>query len=116
MKFTSTLFGLAALLTSISASPVEVQPRAITSVDFSNFAVSCDDSICSYSTDNVLSDSTAFSCKHPTAGATIPANSRFWNCTAEDLALRMNKLPAPTSAYRIVLTDAPIPGSIFTAE
>jgi hypothetical protein len=116
MQFTAALFGLAALLTSTAASPVEVQARAITSADFSNFAVSCNSSTCTYSTNIVLSDSTAFSCTHSTTGATIPTNSGFWACTAGGLALRMNKLSAPASAYRIVLTDARVPGSSVTVS
>jgi hypothetical protein len=116
MKFTTTLFGLAALLTSTSASPIEVQARAITSADFSNFAVSCDGATCNYSTNIVLSDSIAFSCTHSTTGATIPANSGFWTCTAQSLFLRFNKLPSPTAAYRIVLTDARVPGSSVTVS
>jgi hypothetical protein len=116
MKFTTTLLGLAAFLTSTSASPTAIQSRAITSADFSNFAVSCNGTTCTYSTDIVLSDSTAFSCTHSTTGATIPANSGFWTCTAASLFLRFNKLPNPTAAYRIVLTDARVPGSSMTVS
>ncbi|KAK0625868.1 hypothetical protein B0T14DRAFT_394688, partial [Immersiella caudata] len=116
MKFTATLLGLAALLTSTSASPTAIQTRAITSADFSNFAVSCNGTTCTYSTSIVLSDSTAFSCTHSTTGATIPTNSGFWTCTAEALFLRFNKLPNPTAAYRIVLTDARVPGSSMTVS
>ncbi|KAK0752741.1 hypothetical protein B0T18DRAFT_395300 [Schizothecium vesticola] len=114
MKCTATLFGLAALLASSSASPVEVQARAITSANFSNYTVSCNGSTCSYSTNIALSDGTATSCTHTTTGATIPSNTGFWTCTVAGLVLRLNKLGAPVSAYRVTLTDARVPGSSVT--
>ncbi|KAK4455379.1 hypothetical protein QBC34DRAFT_374218 [Podospora aff. communis PSN243] len=114
MKPTTALLPLFTLLTSASATPVS--SRAITSADFSNFSVSCSGTTCSYSTNIVLSDSTAFRCTHSTTGATIPANSGFWSCTAANLFLRFNKLPNPTAAYRIVLTDARVPGSSMTVS
>ncbi|KAK1749657.1 hypothetical protein QBC47DRAFT_440167 [Echria macrotheca] len=116
MKF-PILTLLTVILTTATASPVtSLSPRAITFADFTGFSVSCTTTTCSYNTAILLSDATSLTCTHTTTGATIPVNSGFWSCSAENIWLRFNKLPVPPAAYRIVLTDARVAGSPVTVD
>jgi len=106
MKYIIAAIGLASLTTAWRPST-----RASTAVNFTNFAVSCAGGTCSYSTDMTLvPEGLVVSCKHSTTGATIPTNTRAWSCSNPRIQLRVNKLPGPSFAYRIVVSDARIDG------
>src|ERR1041384_997477 len=56
-------------------------------------------------------DNVTVTCSHTTTGAVIPATSGFYTCDVANVAVRFNRLGAPTNAYRVLVTDARTAGS-----